>query len=308
MPRFDSPFKYIRFIRTSLQALAFAIACFTSVLLLRMPASFRWNNKTLAILGLSFIAFIALLMVGSITQKDRSKTIIWIIVFLGTCITVTVLAIKAYFDAIQKTAPHVAARTGPITRRSSFPVVTVAPREKSASKPSEQRPLPPTGFRVVGVTSEPDETIVNASVEGGSPSFSQENKTWIVPETWIRLVEGGVVTTNSPPPAGADAGSWQLTAYHLDNSNGPHRWYIAGPWTVVNGDSVVETNLPVAAVLTGRVILGTVRDITQGEQPSFFVNFDRLPGQREVLPVTNLDSPKRPHSILQTIQESGARN
>src|SRR4051812_23508015 len=107
----QSPFAFIKNVKTVLQAFAFVIAANTVIWgYILYSHGMDLNNRTIGVFALSFLGFVALLIIGSFTKKDRPATLLLTLLIIGTLIVIVILAIQ------QKSA---ATKAIPATRGNS---------------------------------------------------------------------------------------------------------------------------------------------------------------------------------------------
>jgi hypothetical protein len=232
------PFKHIRFIKTILQAFAFVTACCTVVWIALTKSNFQWNNRAVAIVALILLGFIAILMLNSLRKKDRPKTLVWIVVFLGSCITIIVLAVQ---DLIQQAginpqtliplAQQPPINVGLKQQMTSNATVVIANGSKSE--------LQNTGVVVAAVISSNFDTNDGVQfLQNNMVGDRLINRIWIIPDISIL----GTNIVGAPPDFQTNGETWVIRASHLAQVQELHEWYAAGPWTIASGSGVFLTN------------------------------------------------------------------
>jgi hypothetical protein len=231
-----NPFQYIRLVRNVLTAFAFVTACCTVIWLRLLPGSFQWNNRTVGVLSLSLLAIVALLMVYTLNKKDRPKTVICIVVFLGACITIIVLAVQDYLQRETKRLNDPAATFAPPESGQSVEMNSGEPGQAVTN--NSENPRRGGSRQAIGSLSETD-LAVNGSRPNLPAGAEPEARLWIVPDIWT---SGSRQQTNPPTGIVAEGEPWVVTTYHLDNSHGSHEWFVDSPWRISTTGGAYSTN------------------------------------------------------------------
>jgi hypothetical protein len=261
-----NPFKHVRFIKTILQAFAFVTACCTAVWIALAEKNNQWNNRSFAIVALSLLGFAAILMINSLSKKDRAKTLIWIVVFLCSSITIVVLALQSYMVLKSKSAPYSTnelqkgynsiAESG---RETSSNIVGTTESNISALKVASKQVISPTGVH---------EAQTNKFVSSPStalaqdvPSLELDTRLWIIPDISVQRKQGGFYwekVAGAPPNVWKQGDDWGVIASHFAGASDLHEWYVDGPWKISGPDGTYSTN-SIGIVAAGWVVFdGTI--------------------------------------------------
>jgi hypothetical protein len=242
----QSPFAFIKNLKTVLQAFAFVVAANTVIWLLFLKVrGSELNNRTFGILALSFLGFAALLLIGSFTKKDRPASLLLTLLIIGSLIVVVILAIQQTTVTTQPRAENVNGLNALNTLNDNEPSSSTPPvGPPVSSKPVQEQ------LRKRSMSSRPVESLTLAesktNLEVGSNNAENAERIWIKPLAFSIPEEDGQSnrTVENPSPMELQKANCIAGIYRMADPTETHEFYIAGPWkvTVLDRQGIFETN------------------------------------------------------------------